>query len=217
MLGRARRHRAVLDEPPRLHHRGAARLRHAGRERRRAGRRHGGPRRAASTPCSSTPRSCTRRAAWTCCATSSTRPAAAAPDLDAGLDHRGADRAASARRSGRATRPSSGCRAASTRRWPPLLVHRAIGDRLTCVFVDQGMMRCERGRARRRDVHRAPSGIPLIAVDAQRALPRQARRRHRPRAQAQDHRRGVHPLLRGGGAQAHRRPVPGAGHALPAT
>ena len=49
----------------------------------------------------------------------------------------------------------------------------------------------------------------------QRPVPRQAQGRHRPRAQAQDHRRGVHPLLRGGGAQAHRREVPRAGHALP--
>ena len=38
-----------------------------------------------------------------------------------------------------------------------LLVHKAIGDQLTCVFVDHGMMRLERGRARGRDVRDVPS------------------------------------------------------------
>jgi GMP synthase (glutamine-hydrolysing) len=46
-----------------------------------------------------------------------------------------------------------------------LLVHRAIGDRLTCVFVDHGLMRKNEGeqvvRAFRDHFH-----VPLIAVDA---------------------------------------------------
>jgi GMP synthase (glutamine-hydrolysing) len=46
-----------------------------------------------------------------------------------------------------------------------LLVHRAIGDRLTCVFVDQGLMRKEEGTqvisAFRDHFH-----VPLVAVDA---------------------------------------------------
>ena len=38
-----------------------------------------------------------------------------------------------------------------------LLVYRAIGDQLTCVFVDHGLMRAGRGRAGRRDVRRTTS------------------------------------------------------------
>jgi GMP synthase (glutamine-hydrolysing) len=46
-----------------------------------------------------------------------------------------------------------------------LLVHRAIGDRLTCVFVDHGLMRKNEGRqviAAFRDHFK----VPLVAVDA---------------------------------------------------
>jgi GMP synthase (glutamine-hydrolysing) len=46
-----------------------------------------------------------------------------------------------------------------------LLVHRAIGDRLTCVFVDHGLMRKDEGAqviAEFRDHFR----VPLVAVDA---------------------------------------------------
>ena len=56
--------------------------------------------------------------------------------------------------------------------------------------------------------------IPLVHVDASRPLPRRARRRHRPRGQAQDHRRALHRGVRGGGQEARRRRVPGPGHAL---
>jgi GMP synthase (glutamine-hydrolysing) len=47
-----------------------------------------------------------------------------------------------------------------------LLVHRAIGDRLTCVFVDHGLMRKNEGAqviAAFRDHFR----VPLVAVDAE--------------------------------------------------
>ena len=71
----------------------------------------------------------------------------------------------------------------------------------------------QRGRAGRRGVRRElgraarPRG--LLGT-----FPGQARRRHGPRGEAQDHRRGVHPHLRGGGRQARGRQIPGAGHAL---
>ena len=60
-------------------------------------------------------------------------------------------------------------------------------------------------------------------IDAARAVPRRARRRQRPRAEAQDHRPRVHPLVRGGRARPRRRggrrrradPLPRAGHAVP--
>ena len=94
-----------------------------------------------------------------------------------------------------------------------LLVHRAIGDQLTCVFVDHGLMRKNEGEqviTAFRDTFK----VPLVAVDAEDALPRQAARRHRARAQAQDHRRRVHPRLRGGGGQDRRRALPRPGHAV---
>ena len=81
-----------------------------------------------------------------------------------------------------------------------LLVHRAIGDQLTCVFVDHGLMRKNEGEqvvAAFRDHFQ----VPLVAVDAaERFLDRLAGR-HRPREEAQDHRRRVHPRLRGGGGE----------------
>jgi GMP synthase (glutamine-hydrolysing) len=48
-----------------------------------------------------------------------------------------------------------------------LLVHRAIGDQLTCVFVDHGLMRKEEGEqviSAFRDTFK----VPLVAVDAER-------------------------------------------------
>ena len=46
-----------------------------------------------------------------------------------------------------------------------LLVHRAIGDRLTCVFVDHGFMRKDEG-AQVIEAFRDTFQVPLIAVDA---------------------------------------------------
>jgi GMP synthase (glutamine-hydrolysing) len=56
-----------------------------------------------------------------------------------------------------------------------LLVHRAIGDRLTCIFVDTGCMRA--GEPQQVvETFRAHLGIPLVAVDAsERFLSRLAR------------------------------------------
>ncbi len=47
-----------------------------------------------------------------------------------------------------------------------LLVHRAIGDRLTCVFVDGGLMRKNEGE-QVVTAFRDHFGVPLIAVDAE--------------------------------------------------
>jgi GMP synthase (glutamine-hydrolysing) len=47
-----------------------------------------------------------------------------------------------------------------------LLVHRAIGDQLTCVFVDHGLMRKEEGEQVIR-AFRDTFGVPLVAVDAE--------------------------------------------------
>src|SRR5207302_2856760 len=47
-----------------------------------------------------------------------------------------------------------------------LLVHRAVGDQLTCVFVDHGLMRKDEGEqvvSAFRDTFK----VPLVAVDAE--------------------------------------------------
>ena len=94
-----------------------------------------------------------------------------------------------------------------------LLVHKAVGDQLTCVFVDHGLLRKDEAE----QVVETFDGhfhVPLVHVQAQERFLDAARRRHRPGGEAQDHRRGVHPRLRGRGAQARRRPLPRPGHAL---
>ncbi len=56
-----------------------------------------------------------------------------------------------------------------------LLVHRAVGDQLTCVFVDHGLMRKNEGEqvvAAFRDHFK----VPLVAVDAEERFLAQARR-----------------------------------------
>jgi GMP synthase (glutamine-hydrolysing) len=47
-----------------------------------------------------------------------------------------------------------------------LLVHRAVGDQLTCVFVDHGLMRKNEGE-QVISAFRDQFGIPLVAVDAE--------------------------------------------------
>ena len=84
------------------------------------------------------------------------------------------------------------------------LVHKAIGDQLTCIFVNHGLLR--KGEAE--DVQRqfaAAFNINLIYVDAEERFLTPPGRRHRPGAQAQDHRRGVRARLRGRVLQADRR------------
>jgi GMP synthase (glutamine-hydrolysing) len=47
-----------------------------------------------------------------------------------------------------------------------VLVHRAIGDQLTCIFVDHGLMRKDEGNQVVK-AFREQYGIPLVAVDAE--------------------------------------------------
>ena len=84
------------------------------------------------------------------------------------------------------------------------LVHKAIGDQLTCVFVDTGLMRS--GEADQvEDTFRRQFKMDLVHVKAADRYFAALGRRHGPGAQAQDHRRAVHPDLRGGGARPRRR------------
>jgi GMP synthase (glutamine-hydrolysing) len=46
-----------------------------------------------------------------------------------------------------------------------VLIHEAVGDQLTCIFVDTGLMRADEG-AEVVDLFRAHYNIPLVAVDA---------------------------------------------------
>ncbi len=46
------------------------------------------------------------------------------------------------------------------------LIHRAIGDQLTCVFVDNGLLRLARKRGRLPRLFRDNMGMKLIVVDA---------------------------------------------------
>ncbi len=94
-----------------------------------------------------------------------------------------------------------------------LLVHKAIGDRLTCIFVDNGLLR-ENEAVQVEDRFRNRMKLPLVRGRCGRALHQSAGRRHRSGDQAQDHRRRVHRRLRGH-RQGHRRVrLPGPGHAV---
>ena len=56
-----------------------------------------------------------------------------------------------------------------------VLCHRALGDRLTCIFVDNGLLRrASASRSSRRSARHFH--LNLVAVDAREALPRRARR-----------------------------------------
>ena len=68
------------------------------------------------------------------------------------------------------------------------LVHKAVGDQLTCVFVDTGLMR--HGEAEQvEETFRRPVPRRPHPREGGRPVPRSARRRDRPGEEAQDHRR----------------------------
>ena len=70
------------------------------------------------------------------------------------------------------------------------LIHRAIGDRLQCIFVDNGLLRLNEAQ---QVVERYKKlQLPVHFVDATDDVPRPPGRRHRSRAEAQDHRRDLH-------------------------
>jgi GMP synthase (glutamine-hydrolysing) len=93
-----------------------------------------------------------------------------------------------------------------------LLIHRAIGDKLTCIFVDNGVLRLDEAVADSQAV-RAPAAAARVRGRLA-AVPRAPRERDRSGDQAQDHRRHVHRRVRSGSCQAGPRGVPGAGDAL---
>ena len=134
-----------------------------------------------------------------------------AADLDAGGGDRGAGRANP--RGGR--RRARAVRALGRRRLGGRGASRAQGGRRPAHLRLRRPRPAarERGRAGGRDVLGPLPRAARPRAGAE-ALPLPARGRLRPRGEAQDRRRGVHPSLRGGGAQARRRPLPRPGDAL---
>ncbi len=101
----------------------------------------------------------------------------------------------------RATRCCSGCPAASIPRWWRRCCTRRIGDQLTCVFVDTGLLRCSEGD-QVMAMFAEHLGVKVIRVNAAERFLDGARRRRRSGGQAQDHRPPVRRGLRRGGRRS---------------
>ena len=84
-----------------------------------------------------------------------------------------------------------------------LLVHRAIGDRLTCVFVDHGLMRKNEG-AQVIAAFRDHFHVPLVAVDAAERFLARLQGVTDPEEKRKRIGRRVHPRVRGGGGASSR-------------
>ncbi len=131
--------------------------------------------------------------------------------LDDRLVHRGSDRAHPAQVG--AGKVVCGLSGGVDSTVAAMLIHRAIGDRLTCIFVDNGLLRSRRGEPDQEALHREAAAAARLR-GRQRPLPRAARRRHRSRAEAEDHRRHVHRRVRAAREGAGRVRLPRTGHAL---
>jgi len=95
------------------------------------------------------------------------------------------------------------------------LVHRAVGDRLTCIFVDHGLLRLnERDQVER--TFRQHLGLDLRVVDATHAFLKELKDIEDPE---EKRRRIGHTFISvfedGRAARRGRGRIPGAGHALP--
>ncbi len=94
-----------------------------------------------------------------------------------------------------------------------LIVHRAIGDRLTCVFVDHGLLRLNEGE----QVEAAFGkhfGVPLVHVRAQDHFISALAGITEPEEKRKTIGREFIRIFEARGGQAVRRPLPGAGNAL---
>ena len=84
-----------------------------------------------------------------------------------------------------------------------LLVHRAVGDQLTCVFVDHGLLRKSEAE-QVVEAFEEHFRVPLVHVDAADRFLDGWQASSDPETKRHDHRRGVHPPVRGRGAAAGR-------------
>ena len=95
-----------------------------------------------------------------------------------------------------------------------VLIHHAIGDQLTCIFVDNGLLRLNEAE-QVVSLFRRHFNIPLVHVGCE---PNDFWRRLRgvtdPEAKRKTIGGAVHRRVRSGGEEARRRRVPGTGHAL---
>ena len=82
-----------------------------------------------------------------------------------------------------------------------LLVHKAVGDQLTCVFVDHGLLR-ENEAEQVVETFGRHFHVPLVHVDARERFLARLAGVTEPEEKRDDRRRGVHPRLRGGGARS---------------
>ena len=148
---------------------------------RRPLRHHHGPGAGISTPCSSTPRSTTPSTAPASSATSPTSPASPATGRWPPTGTRPSRAIRAAGRQGKGhLRPLRRRRLLGRRR----LIHEAIGDQLTCVFVDNGLLRKNEAEEVV-TLFRDHYNIPLNHADESRPLPRRPRgRRPTPRRSA---------------------------------
>jgi len=95
-----------------------------------------------------------------------------------------------------------------------ILIHEAIGDQLTCVFVDHGLMRLNEAEEVV-TMFREAYNLPLIHADESALFLGELDGGVGPRDQAQDHRPAVHRRVPEIRQPDRRRGIPGAGDALP--
>ena len=99
-------------------------------------------------------------------------------------------------RAGRAARAICGLSGGVDSAVAAALVQRAVGDQLTCVFVDHGLLRKGEAEQVERDFV-AATGVRLEVVDAAERFLDALAGVTDPEAEAQDHRPRVHPGVRG--------------------
>ena len=134
--------------------------------------------------------------------------------LDDGHVHRALGRRDPAAGRRRPTGSSAGCRAGSIRRSPRRLLAKALGPRVVCIFVDNGLLRAGEREAVA-EAFGQHSSADLRVVDASRAVPERLAGRDRPAGEAGPDRPHVHRRLPRRGEVDPGRAVPGAGDALP--
>jgi GMP synthase (glutamine-hydrolysing) len=94
-----------------------------------------------------------------------------------------------------------------------VLIHEAIGDQLTCVFVDTGLLAQGRGHAGHELVPRALQH-PAVHVDAGEAIPRRTGGHFRPETKRKTIGRVFIEIFDRESAKIEGRRIPGPGHAL---